>query len=98
MFYRTACSYCQRLKPTLEDLADEFASSVFMRKVNIDFIDEARERFSVLGVSLVVAFKKGMQMDRVGGLREYDEYHEWIDQIRNGIRPMRLDSGEMTSV
>ncbi len=98
MFYRTACSYCKRLRPVHEDFADEFESSVFFTTVNIDLVDEARIKNNILGVPLVIAFKKGMSVDSVEGLRSAEEYHKWIDQIRKGLRPMRLDHGQATKL
>ncbi len=98
MLYRTTCPYCERLRSILEDLADEFDGTVFFGSVNIDLVEEARERFNVFGVPFVVALKRGMPVARVEGLRKSEEYYEWIDQLRRGIRPMRLKAGETTAL
>ncbi|MHA2461821.1 MAG: thioredoxin family protein [Candidatus Thorarchaeota archaeon] len=97
-FYRTSCPYCQRLTPILEELAKDYKSKVFFAKVNIDDVESARERFDVIGVPLVVAFKKGHPVDQLEGLRTTDDYDEWIGSIHKGLRPMSIEPGPTTDV
>ncbi|MHA2190891.1 MAG: thioredoxin family protein [Candidatus Thorarchaeota archaeon] len=97
-FYRTHCPYCQSLTPILEELASDYKSKVLFAKVNIDDVESARERFDILGVPLVVAFKKGHPVGRLEGLRTTDDYDEWIDSIHKGLRPMGIEPGPTTKV
>ncbi|TXT53833.1 MAG: hypothetical protein BAJATHORv1_110025 [Candidatus Thorarchaeota archaeon] len=98
IFYRSHCPFCERLLPILEDLAEEFALRVYFGKVNVDEVEGVQEEFNILGVPVVVAFKKGMMVSRVEGLRSREEYEYWIDSIHKGFRPMGLDVGEITKL
>ena len=93
MFYRTVCPYCKQLMPILDELAEEYKSKVMFSKINIDTIESAREKFDILGVPVVMAFKRGNLVSRIEGLRSIDEYEPWIDSIHRGLRPMGVDSG-----
>ena len=97
-FFRDDCPFCERLMPILDELADDYKSKVVFRKVNVDKFEKVREEFKVLGVPLVVAFKKGMPVGRIEGLRPMDEYDQWIESIHSGLRPMGLDEGPSTRI
>lgn len=96
LFYRDECPYCKQLMPILDELADSYVSKVSFAKVNIDRIEQARQEFNVLGVPLVIAFKKGIPVGRIEGLRGVNDYDQWIESIHSGFRPMGLDEGPTT--
>ena len=98
MFYRTVCPYCKQLMPILEDLADEYETKVMFAKVNLETIEEAQKRFDILGVPVVIAFKKGNLVGRIEGLRGINEYDAWIDRIHKGLRPMGIDAGPTSNL
>lgn len=97
-FYRDDCPYCEHLIPLLEELAEDFKSKVSFAKVNVDKFENLREDFDVFGVPLVIAFKKGMPVGRVEGLRSIDEYEIWIESIQEGLQPMGIDDGPTTRI
>ncbi|MHA1906040.1 MAG: thioredoxin family protein [Candidatus Thorarchaeota archaeon] len=98
LFYRDDCPYCERLMPILDELAEDYESKVAFAKVNVDKFEIVREEFNVLGVPLVVAFKKGMSVGRIEGLRSVDDYDQWIESIHSGLRPMGIDEGPTTQL
>lgn len=97
-FYRDDCPYCERLMPLLDELAKDYKAKVAFTKVNVDKVANVGAEFSILGVPLVIAFKKGMPVGRVEGLRLIDEYDSWIESIHEGLRPMGMDEGPSTSI
>ena len=98
MFYRTVCPYCKQLMPILEELADDYETKVMFAKVNLELVEEVQRRFDILGVPVVMAFKKGNLVGRIEGLRGIDEYDTWIDSIHKGLRPMGIDAGPTTNL
>ena len=98
MFYRTECPYCKQLVPLLDELAEDFKSKVLFAKINIDNVSTAQDKFDILGVPVVMAFKKGNLVARIEGLREIDEYESWIDSIHKGLSPMGIDAGPITQI
>jgi thioredoxin 1 len=97
-FYTSTCPYCKQLAPILDDLASDYKSKVYFAKINIDNVEEAAEAFDVIGVPLVIAFKKGQAVAKMEGLRGIDEIDDWIDSIHKGLRPMNLESGPVTQI
>lgn len=98
MFYRTECPYCKQLILLLDDLAEDFESKVMFAKINIDNVTIAQDKFDILGVPVVMAFKKGNLVARIEGLRNIDEYESWIDSIHKGLSPMGIDAGPITQI
>ncbi|MHA2601617.1 MAG: thioredoxin family protein [Candidatus Thorarchaeota archaeon SMTZ1-83] len=97
-FYTTTCPYCRQLTPILDDLASHYKSKVYFAKINIDTAEEAAESFDVTGVPLLMAFKKGLPVSKMEGLRDINELDGWIDSIHKGFRPMILESGLVTRI
>ena len=98
MFYRTECPYCRQLTPLLDELAEDFKSKVLFAKINIDNVTTAQEKFDILGVPVVMAFKKGNLVARIEGLRKIEEYESWTDSIHKGLSPMGIDAGPITQI
>ena len=98
MFYRTVCPYCKQLIPILEELAGDYETKVMFAKVNLEVVKEVQKRFDILGVPVVMAFKKGNLVGRIEGLRGINEYDTWIDSIHKGLRPMGIDVGPTTNL
>jgi thioredoxin 1 len=97
-FYTTTCPYCKQLNPILDELASNYKSKVYFAKINIDNVEEAAYVYDVVGVPLVVAFKKGQPVAKMEGLRGIEEIDDWIDSIHKGLRPMNLESGPVTKI
>ncbi|MHA1637588.1 MAG: thioredoxin family protein [Candidatus Thorarchaeota archaeon] len=98
MLYRTECPYCKQLTPLLDELAEDFKSKVMFAKINIDNVTTAQDKFDILGVPVVMAFKKGNVVARIEGLRKIEEYESWIDSIHKGLSPMGIDAGPLTQI
>lgn len=96
-FYTTDCPFCRQLTPLLEELAGEYNQKVYFGKVNIDLVEDAAEKFDVIGVPSVIAFKKGNPVARIEGLRGFDDMNEWVDSIHKGLRPMNFEPGPITN-
>ncbi len=97
-FYTSTCPYCKQLAPILDELANDYKSKVYFAKINIDNVEDAAEAFDVVGVPLVIAFKKGQAVAKMEGLRDMDEIDGWIESIHKGLRPMNLESGPVTRI
>ncbi|MFW9966761.1 MAG: thioredoxin family protein [Candidatus Thorarchaeota archaeon] len=97
-FYTTTCPYCRQLAPILDELASYYKSKVYFAKINIDNVEEAAESFDVVGVPLLMAFKKGQPVSKMEGLRDINELDGWIDSIHKGFRPMNLKPGPVTKI
>jgi len=95
-FYTQHCPYCRQMNPILKDLAEFYEARVYFAKVDVGDKYEFREKFRIIGVPAIIAFKKGLEVARVEGLQKYGELDNWIDSIHQGLRPMGMESGSTT--
>lgn len=58
-FTATWCGPCKVLAPVVESLADEFAGTYKVGKLDIDDAPEVTKKFGVRGVPTVMVFKGG---------------------------------------
>lgn len=58
-FTATWCGPCKVLAPVVESLADEFAGTYKIGKLDIDDAPEVTKKFGVRGVPTVMVFKGG---------------------------------------
>ncbi|MCK6439770.1 MAG: thioredoxin, partial [Planctomycetes bacterium] len=68
-FSATWCGPCQVLKPTVEQLAGEYAGKVNIGKVDIDQNQDLAVRFGVMSVPTLLFFKGGKQVDSMLGVQ-----------------------------
>lgn len=66
-FWAEWCGPCRFLGPVLEELADEYASSVDFVKCNVDDSPETSQMFGIRNIPTVIFFKNGVQIDKMVG-------------------------------
>jgi thioredoxin 1 len=62
-FWAEWCAPCKALAPTIDKLADDFASKVTVAKVDIDANPSIPAKYGVRGIPTVMLFKDGQQVD-----------------------------------
>jgi len=75
-FYANWCGPCKRLKPILEEVAEE---GVIVYSVDVDHNRELASRFDVSSIPTVLLFKDGKQVDMFVGLKDKDEILELVE-------------------
>ncbi len=58
-FWADWCGPCKMLAPTISEIAEEFADSVKVGKVNVDEQPELADKFGITSIPTVIAFKGG---------------------------------------
>ena len=66
-FYSDSCIPCKRMSPVLAELEEEYADSVKLVKLNINFDGETAEKYDVTAVPTLVFFKNGEEQTRIVG-------------------------------
>ena len=67
-FYAEWCGPCQKIKPTLLDVAERLGNEVKIIQVDIDKEQKLSERFRIQSVPTLIIFKNGKQLWRQSGV------------------------------
>jgi len=68
-FWAGWCKPCKKLRPVLDELADEFWGDIAFGRISLDQETDARERFEVTVLPTVLLFNHGFEVERfLGGL------------------------------
>lgn len=68
-FYADWCGPCKAIKPVLEELAEEFAGRVDIKKVNVDHDQELAQQYGIRGIPTLLVFKEGEVQETLVGLQ-----------------------------
>ena len=68
-FWATWCGPCRMLAPVINELAEKYADTVKVGKVNVDEEPELAEKFSVFSIPTVMVFKNGKLVNTSVGYR-----------------------------
>ena len=67
-FWASWCGPCRMLAPTVDALADDYASVVKVGKVNVDEENELAMRYKVASIPTLILFKNGEAVNRSVGV------------------------------
>jgi len=73
-FWAAWCGPCKIVAPVMEALAEEYAGSVTVAKVNIDEVSALADRYSIMSIPTVILFKDGIEQKRFVGALPKEEY------------------------
>ena len=68
-FWANWCGPCKMLSPVLHEIAEEYADTLKVGKVNVDEQMELAMRFQVSSIPMVVLFKNGKAVAKSVGYR-----------------------------
>ncbi len=80
-FFAMWCAPCRRLTPILEQVAEAFKDKVKIGKVDIDQEQKTASQFQVSSVPTLILFKDGKEIDRILGLRNFEDLKHFIDNV-----------------
>lgn len=68
-FWATWCGPCRMLAPFVEEIAEEYADTAVVGKVNVDEQPELAVRYGVMSIPTVMVFRGGEVTDTLVGYR-----------------------------
>ena len=80
-FYSDSCVPCKRMSPVLAELEEEYADSVKLVKLNINFDGETAEKYEIYAVPTLVFFKNGEEQTRIVGAVKKAELVDTINSL-----------------
>lgn len=82
-FYADWCGPCKLLKPTLNEVADEYIGKAAVATIDVDKNRDIAEKIGVSSVPDVRLFKDGRQVERIVGVRPKESYKSALDGALN---------------
>ena len=68
-FWAEWCGPCKMVAPILEDIADDYAESIRIAKVNVDDNPGLAREFNVMSIPTMIVFKDGEESLRIVGAK-----------------------------
>ncbi len=77
-FWSPSCGHCQKLRPVLEQIAEEKAGALKIATINIQEEPLLSARFSIRGVPFFILYKRGKKIRELAGAMPKQQIEEWI--------------------
>src|SRR5690606_39790494 len=82
-FWAPWCTPCRVVGPIIEELADEYAGTVAVGKLNVDDNMQTAQAFRVMSIPTVILFKDGQPVEQVVGVARKADYQARIAKYLN---------------
>ncbi len=80
-FWAVWCGPCQIVAPIVEELAQEYAGKLRVRKLNTDENQEIAGRYQIMSIPTILFFKNGQPVEKLIGARPKRQFKEVIDSL-----------------
>lgn len=94
-FWAAWCGPCRTLGPTVEAVADQYAESVRVVKLNVDENPNIAQRYGIRGIPTLILFQQGEEKERIVGVVDQDEISQTIgphvDRAANSMTIRKID-------
>lgn len=80
-FWAEWCRPCLALAPTLKQLAEDFAGSAKVGRLNVDENNKMAAQYSVSAIPTVILFNGGQVVERFIGLRPKKDYERVLNDL-----------------
>ena len=79
-FWAPWCAPCRMLAPTVEAVAEKYATNATVVKLNVDDNPQVSQRFGIKGIPTLILFKNGKEEERVVGATSKEAISRMIDK------------------
>lgn len=79
-FWAAWCAPCRMLAPTVEAVAEKYATSARVVKLNVDENPSVSQRYGIKGIPTLILFKGGKEEERVVGATSKDAISRMLDK------------------
>lgn len=77
-FWAPWCAPCRAMTPAVEAVAQQYAGTARVFKLNVDDNPNASPRFNIKGIPTLILFKDGKEANRLTGLAGKEQIAELI--------------------
>ncbi|MEJ7617558.1 MAG: thioredoxin [Pyrinomonadaceae bacterium] len=79
-FWAAWCAPCRMLAPTVEAVAEKYASTAHVVKLNVDENPATSQRYGIKGIPTLILFKGGKEEERVVGATSKDAISRMLEK------------------
>jgi thioredoxin 1 len=79
-FWAEWCAPCRMLSPTIDAIAEQFAESAGVVKVNVDDNTSTAQRYGIKGIPTLILFSGGKEVERVVGATSKESISRMIEK------------------
>jgi thioredoxin 1 len=79
-FWAQWCAPCRMLAPTVEAVAEKYAGSATVVKLNVDDNPAVSQRYGIKGIPTLILFRNGKEEERVVGATSKEAISRMIDK------------------
>src|SRR5262245_43247105 len=94
-FWAAWCGPCRTLGPTVEAVADQYAESIRVVKLNVDENPNIAQRYGIRGIPTLILFQQGEEKERIVGVVDQNEISRTIgrhvDGAANSMTMKKID-------
>ena len=87
-FWAAWCAPCRMLAPTVEAVAEKYATCARVVKLNVDDNPSISQRYGIKGIPTLILFKGGHEEERVVGATSKEAIYRMIDKHVPGSATM----------
>ena len=84
-FWATWCAPCRMLEPTVAAVAEKYAATAMVVKVNVDDNPSISQRYGIKGIPTLILFKGGKEEERVVGATSKESISKMIEKHIAGV-------------
>jgi len=82
-FWAAWCAPCRMIAPTVAQVAETYAESARVVKLNVDENPTVSQRYGIKGIPTLILFKNGKEEERVVGATSKEAISRMIDKHVN---------------
>jgi thioredoxin 1 len=79
-FWAEWCAPCRMLGPTIDAIADQFAETAGVVKLNVDDNTSTAQRYGIKGIPTLILFSEGKEVERVVGATSKESISRMIEK------------------
>ncbi len=80
-FWAPWCSYCRRLAPVFEKVAENYEKEFQFAKLNIDEFNNIDETYNIEVIPTLGYFKDGILLDKIINPKSINELEDWLNKL-----------------
>jgi thioredoxin 1 len=81
-FWAPWCGPCRRLAPLIDEMAEHYAGSVKIGKLNIDDHPQAAMKYNISSIPTMLIFKDGQIVKMLHALQSRERLQEVLDEVK----------------